>query len=371
MVEENPVADKKAAIKDDLKEYFKGIMQTEGVQLDAKGMKKEGADTTADYIYSKAGDVLGNIMGQTISSPNFFPIVLDPNLYDQGALYQITPLLTYLESRGRRFPADTTHFNYIKFGPQGFSDTWIGENDSATPSGFPDASTTLGTAQMCFHAVPFSLSDLLGAGQSVTSRAQLMDKIQETLREGLNSALINGSISSNANQFNGLSTIASANTTINSDMGGVAPTVSDVRKTEANLAILGKGYPTFLLTDNYTNNAILDDMTPTIVNMNQIQNLVAGVDVTGWQSARGRIPIIVDPFSPSAATPYNSSTNTGVTTRQIGMYNERTIFMQDLITPSWVEMGKTKPLATDGWVVQATVMYNTEPTKTAIMYDCP
>jgi hypothetical protein len=371
--------DAKDLIKQDLKEYFDKTIQTESVTLDAKGMKQEGADTTADYIYSRARDVMDKMLGQTVTSTDFFPIVLDPNIYDQGALFQMTPSLTYLENKGRRFPADSTKFNYIEFGPAGFTDSWIGETDSADNQSDPnitDRMTQLGVATMCFHVVPFSLSDIIGAGQSVGSRAQIMQLVQETLREGLNNALLNGNHTSHANQYDGLITLANASNGQGGTVGwtqgmaGNAPTLDDVRQLEADLALQRKGYGTFMVMDNYTHNYLMSDMTSTVVNMQtgQITNyddIVAGIDVTGWQSARGKIPIIVDPFSPSTAYSAGSPSTTG---RHLGLYNERNIFMHDLITPSWVEKGKTKPLATDGWVIEANVMYNTIPSKTADMF---
>jgi hypothetical protein len=280
------------------------------------------------------------------------------------ALYQLSPLLTYLESRGRRFPATTTAFDYIQFGnPHGFADQWLAtETTAADAASGDDAHTTVASASMCFQVVPYSLSDLIGMGQSATSRAQLMDFILETMREGHNNKLINGD-EDVSGEFDGLFTLSYESGT-KTNMAGAEITLDDIRAIESDLAVSKKGFGTFCLTDNYTMDSVLSDMTPTLINMNQVQNLVAGVDVTGWQSKRGRIPIIVDPYSPSTA--YNATAN--AKGRRFGIFNERSIFIHDLITPSWVEKGRSKPLATDGWIVQATVMYNTIPEKTADLY---
>jgi len=173
-------------------------------------MKKEGATEPDDYIRSLQQDLLGGLLKQTISSTNFMPLKLDPNVYDQGTLFMTSPLLTFLEGRNRRAPADTTKINFIQL-TEGFTDEWIAETDPTQGDG--TAQTQLGLATMCVQALPISLSDLLGSGQSAQSRAQLMQYAQEALREGFDNVLINGSkgtTQSPTNKFDGLMTIAQA-----------------------------------------------------------------------------------------------------------------------------------------------------------------
>ena len=158
-----------AAAKSEIQAQFRAMMekklgkslnqsvQTQTVPLTLKGMKKEGATEPDDYIRSLQQDLLGGILQQTISSTNFMPLKLDPNVYDQSTLFMTSPALTFLEGRNRRAPADTTKINFIEL-TEGFQAEWIAETDATEGDG--TAQTQLGLATMCVQALPISLSDL-------------------------------------------------------------------------------------------------------------------------------------------------------------------------------------------------------------------
>ena len=346
--------------KDDLMETLKESMETQTIDITSKEMKKEGADSGAEFVTAKLDDMLEqtNVL-TSAGSTGLFPIQLDPNVYDQAALFMRAPVLTYLESKGRRSPADTTTFNYIEM-TTGFTAEWFTEMDTA--AGTDTAATQLGTASICFEAVPFNLSDLLGSGQTAATRAQLLGLIQETLREGYENELLNGSSSST--DFDGLFTIARAHGVANdASHGGVS--LDAMRELHADLRQRKKGMASFIVTDEYSHVDIQKEMAATVRNINTVDNIIAGVNPTAFQASAAEIPIIVSPYAPITL----GGAGTVPTARSLGMFNEQNINIADLITPSFVEAGKTRPLATNGWVVQATTMYNTVPTKTAVLYD--
>jgi hypothetical protein len=150
-------------INQDIKAQFLGMIEkklgkplnqavhTETVPLTLKGMKKEGATEPDDYIRSLQQDLLGGILKQTISSTNFMPLKLDPNVYDQSTLFMTSPALTFLEGRNRRAPADTTKISFIEL-TEGFQAEWIAETDGTEGDG--TAQTELGIATMCVQALP-------------------------------------------------------------------------------------------------------------------------------------------------------------------------------------------------------------------------
>ncbi len=364
-------------VQQDIKAQFMGMiekklgkplnqaMHTETVPLTTKGMKKEGATEPDDYIRSLQQDLLGRILQQTISSTNFMPMKLDPNVYDQSTLFMTSPALTFLEGRNRRAPSDTTKINFIEL-TQGFQDEWIAETDGTQGDG--TAQTQLGLATMCVQALPISLSDLLGSGQSAQSRAQLMQYAQEALREGFDNVLINGTTTTGSpavatNKFSGLMTIAQAQG-YSEDAQGNALLLKNVRNLEAQLTQQRKGWADFILTNVDVHNQLVEDMTATVKNVNTV-NITANTPVNAFQSSRGPLPIITDPYVPFTLP--GAQTNSGV----FGMFNSNRIFISDFVHNSWVEKGKTKPVATDGWLVQVSVMYNAEPLKTAIRYNLP
>jgi hypothetical protein len=325
------------------------------------------SDAQAEFIKTQLNDMMLRQDVNLPSSANFFPIQLDPNVYNEKILFMRTPLLTYLESLGVRKPVSTTKFNYIEL-TEGFQEEWIGETDATEGTG-TNAATNLGTAQICFEAVPFNLSDLLGAGQTVTTRAQLMNMILQTLREGYEKVLLNGSGGSGSpstNQFDGLYTIA-GNSGYSTSNGGDAMTLNAMRILHANLRQRQKGMATFILTDEFTHTNIQDEMAATIRNINTTNEIVAGVNPTAYQASAAEIPIIVSPFSPmTVPSPDDGSIPTN---RNLGMFNEQFVNVQDLITSSWVEAGKTRPLATNGWIMQASVMFYTVPPQSAVITD--
>lgn len=338
-------------------------------EITEKNLKREGIngetlqDSQAEFIQNALGDMFLRQDMNLPASSNFFPIQLDPNVYDQKSLFLRTPVLTYLEGRGRKFPANTTKFNYIEL-TEGFQEEWIGETDGTESTG--SGATDLGTAQICFEAVPFNLSDLLGAGQTVASRAQIMGFIQETLREGYEKVLLNGTAGTTqnpTNQFPGLFTIADANG-VSKDKSGNAVTLNDMRYLNADLRQRQKGLATFVVTDDYSHVSIQEEMSATIRNVNTVDNIIAGVNPTAFQAGADKIPILPSPFSPMTLGEDVTEIPTG---RSLGMFNEQFINIHDLITPSWVEAGKTKPLSTNGWVVTASVMFYNVPPKTAML----
>jgi len=362
-------------VQQDIKAQFLGMIekklgkplnqavQTQTVPLTVKGMEQEGATDPDDYIRSIQQDLLGGILKQTISSTNFMPMKLDPNVYDQSTLFMTSPALTFLEGRNRRAPADTTKINFIEL-IEGFSAEWINETEGTLGDG--TAQTQLGLATMCVQALPISLSDLLGSGQSAQSRAQLMQYAQEALREDFDNTIINGTTGtqgSPTNKFSGLMTIAQAQG-YSEDASGNPLLLKNVRNLEAQLTQQRKGWADFCLTNVDVHNQLVEDMTATVKNVNTV-NITANTPVTAFQSSRGPLPIITDPYVPYTVP--GANTNSGV----FGMFNSNRIFISDFVHNSWVEKGKTKPVATDGWLVQVSVMYNAEPLKTAIRYDLP
>jgi hypothetical protein len=362
-------------VQQDIKAQFLGMIekklgkplnqavQTQTVPLTVEGMEQEGATDPDDYIRSIQQDLLDGILKQTISSTNFMPMKLDPNVYDQSTLFMTSPALTFLEGRNRRAPADTTKINFIEL-IEGFSAEWINETEGTLGDG--TAQTQLGLATMCVQALPISLSDLLGSGQSAQSRAQLMQYAQEALREDFDNTIINGTTGtqgSPTNKFSGLMTIAQAQG-YSEDASGNPLLLKNVRNLEAQLTQQRKGWADFILTNVDVHNQLVEDMTATVKNVNTV-NITANTPVTAFQSSRGPLPIITDPYVPYTVP--GANTNSGV----FGMFNSNRIFISDFVHNSWVEKGKTKPVATDGWLVQVSVMYNAEPLKTAIRYDLP
>ena len=347
--------------KDDLMETLKNSMETQSVDITAQNMKKEGTDDHAEFVSDKLDDMLTQATNLTTGgSTGLFPIQLDPNVYDQAALFMRAPVLTYLESKGRRQPASTTTFNFIEL-TTGFAAEWFDEMDATAGSTL--GATQLGTASICFEAVPFNLSDLLGSGQTATTRAQLLGYIEETLREGYEEALLTGTDGED-DVFDGLFTIARASG-FAKDNSGAAVSLDDMRALHANLRQLNKGMASFIVTDEYSHVDIQKEMAATVRNINTVDNIIAGIKPTAFQASAAEIPIIVSPYSPMTT----GGAGTIPTARSLGMFNEQYINIADLITPSFVEMGKTKPLATNGVVVQASTMYNTVPAKTAVLYD--
>lgn len=319
-----------------------------------QGMKKEGTGQVDDYLGNVMQDALGGMIQQTITSDAFQPVILDPNIYDTGQLYGMSPLLTYLELKGRRSNADSTKEAYNQL-TTGFSPQWIGETEDTSPA---DAAVTPQNAVMYIEALPLSFSKLLqfGPAGAGATKAQLLEFAQGAMREGLDQALVNGDNSANTKKPNGLFKMAEAG--YRSNATGSSLKVSDIDGLSANLFEQKKGYATFTLSSETVVNQVKADMVSTLNTITPPYDVTAGVRLASYAGSRGDIPMIVDPFTPNTAG-----------ARQFGMFNERQIFLRDILNNVWVEKGVTKPLAEEGWLIQASMFYHVSPGQTAVKYN--
>ena len=344
-------------LKEQMKIHIKESMKSVAIPINEKAIKKEGTGNIDEYLKGMQEDFLGGmgVLNQTLASTVFQPVLLDPNVYDQGTLYGLSPFLSYLEAKGRRAPAGSTKQDYIQM-TSGISEEWIAE--TAATQGTSDYGMQNAHAFAYVEAIPLSFSDLMQYGQGASSKAQMMGFAQEALREGLNKALLTGDNSGSSNtQMDGLFTIAAAHG-IRSDKSNNSVQVADLDKASADLSEQRKGYATAVVTTETVLNQIKADMTNILkVNM-PTYDVQAGLRIPAYTGPRGDVPIIVDPYTPNTAG-----------SRRVGMFNERHIFIKDLINNAWVEKGKTKPVATDGWMVQCTMMYHVSPTQIADIYD--
>lgn len=329
-------------------EDLKGLVQSQSVNINQKSLAKEGTDNVDDYIRNIAKDYLS----QTMASANYFPTRLDPNIYDIGTLYNQTPLLTHLEAKGRRKPSDTLECKFIKL-TQGFAGEWIGETDDTAGDG--SAVTSTDTATMKILALPISMSDLIGKGASSSAKSQLLQYAQGALREEFNQTLVSGS-SSGTDEFDGLNTVIVASGT-RANKSTAAVTVKDLNAGETVMRQVKKTAPTTILTSNYVVDQLKEDMMATQRYVDKTET-VAGVTVPAYASNTGDIPIIADPNMPVTASQ-----------RQLSMFNDQHVFIEDFMTPSYVAKGRAKPVASDAWLVQVAVMYDVAPALSYNLYN--
>lgn len=342
-------------IQQDIMEALKGNIEIKTQPINEKAFKKEGTDDLDDFVQSIAGDMALGTSGQlqqAMASGNYFPTVLDPTIYDNGVLYRKTPCLTYLETKNRRRPADSTEHKFIKM-TAGFTEEWITETGNTLGTG--EATTGTATASMKYVALPVSMSDIIGKGASAPARAQLMEYAQVALREGFNKVVVAGDSAGGSNQFDGLDEIAEdSGTRVN--LAGAELTLSDLFSAEATMNLTAKASPSFLLTNAEVMNQIKEDMVPTL--RNERVDVTAGVRVPAYASNAMDIPIISDPNVPHTATQ-----------RRLDFIDELYAFIADFMTPFFVPAGRTKPFASDGWYAQVAVQYHTAPAKNVQIYN--
>ena len=344
--------------KNDIKEILKQNIVTEGKSFSQKDIDRKGEDSVEEYVRNIAMDVLNQATGDTDQSGNYFPVRLDPNIYDTGVLFESSPVLTYLESKGRRSPQDTMEVKYIQL-KSGFTSTWIDEtqDEGATND---TANTGTATADMKIHLMPITMSDLIGKGASGTARAQLMNFAQEGFREDLNAQIVSGTAGSYS--FNGLDTLATANTSVASghariDMSGAVMDLDTLNKMDTVFSDELRSRPTFVMTSAVVEDQIEKDMS-SIARADNEMPITAGIEVPYFRSDAGKIPIITDPNVPKTATQ-----------RHLDMFNERQIFIQDFMTPSFITKGRDKPFASTGWLAEILVQYHVSPTQMVQAYD--
>lgn len=340
-------------IQDDFIKQIIGEIDIQEQSITPKAMKKEGTNDVDDFMQAKASDMMIDKFQQTLAADNFFPQRLDPKIYDNGTLFQSTPCLTYLEAKNRVFASDTLEIKHLKM-TTGFADEWIDPANNTAGTGTPVVGTA--TASMKFAAVPVSLSRIIGMGQSASSRQQLMNYAQMALRQGLNATIVAGDKDGGSNKFDGLDTIAvdSGNRT---NLSGAEMTVARMDNLRAIYSTTLKSFPTFVLTNDFTTNQIAKDMAATVRNVN-LADVAAGINPIAYTTPTGPIPIISDPNVPST-----------VTQRHLNMLNEQFIFVENFMTPSWVQKGNAKPFAEDGWMVLVSTLYNTAPGLTVQAYN--
>jgi hypothetical protein len=332
---------------------LKDQIQVTDIPLTEKTFKKEGVDNLDEYVRQIAAEKLESILEQQMASTNFFPTRLDPKIYDQGTLYGWSPALTYLENKGRRKATGDTKVQYIKW-TAGFTPEWIQETDSTSGGGTGTSSTA--TASMKFIAMPISLSDLIGQGASAGMKAQIMQFAMQGLREDFNAKIVAGDKDTNY-QFDGLDTIAlDSGTRTNLSTANV--TVEDLNTAETTFRDTVKGgSPTVIFTSNAVVDQLKKDMMATVNTVNTTE-AIAGVTVPAYASNTGNVPIIADPNVPKTGNQ-----------RRLDMFNEQHIMIEDFMTPTYVMKGKAKPFATDGWLVQVSVLYDVAPALNVQLYN--
>ena len=269
-------------------------------------MKREGTESVDDYFTNLAGGLInaaGVDLKQTLTSTVFQPVLLDPNVYNQGTLYNISPLVTYLEQKGRRQPAGSTKEEFIQMTAP-FIPEWIGETSQTSGDGTPGV--TNGNAVVYVEALPMSFSDLLAFGQGATSKAQLMQFAQEALREGFNQAIISGANATNNNQMDGLFTImancTSPKASYRINNSGQPVTVAQMDNLDAGLTDINKGYATFALTTRTVLNQLKQDMQKILHLSLPPYQITAGQNISAYTGPNGDIPIIADSQVPNVAT---------------------------------------------------------------------
>jgi hypothetical protein len=320
-----------------------GKVEVHGQDINEKTLSREGTDDVDDFIQSVADDLGSKTFGETLAPDNFFPTRLDPQIYDNGTLFRRTPLLTYLEAKGRTFPSDTLDIKYLKQ-TAGFAGEWIDPANDTAGTGTPTIGTA--TASMCYVALPVSLSRIIGLGQSRASRPQIMNLAQIALREEINQTLVSGS-SSGTEEFDGLNTIAVASGN-RTNLSGAAMTVEKLDDLCAIQCNTLKSDCSFVLTNDFVMNQIRSDMYPGLRNIPV--EVTAGINPISYSTPRGPVPFISDQNIPTTASQ-----------RTINLLDEENIFIENFIDMAWVQKGITKPFAEDGWLTQVLVMYNTYP----------
>jgi len=325
-------------------------VQFSSVPITEKAISSEGASNLEEYVRGVVGDYLQE---QTQSS-NFFPIRLDPNIYDPAYLYYQTPYLSFLEAKGRRQRTDTTKLQYIHL-TEGFTAEFIEETGNTTDDGV--ASTQLKSATINVMAMKISLSDLIGKGASASARAQLLDFAQLGFRESLENALINGN--GQNNKPVGLrKTVVDSGLKIDLNSAPITPEV--IMDAETSLFESRKARATFMLTSPSVVNILIDKLPETyqyvINSTGRGYEVVPGTTVPMFNTSNGPIPVIQSPYM------LQNGTNSDLI-----MADHTSIFIHDFIPPSYVEAGRVKPLASDGWLVNVFMTYNVLPTKTAII----
>jgi hypothetical protein len=337
--------------KEEIKQYLLENVEIKTKTLNESGMSREGAVNVDDYMNSVREDLQGEMITQQISAGDFMPYILDPSIYDNGVLYGMTPALTYLESKGRRKPAESTKLDYNII-TSGFAGEWIEE--TADTAGTGASSSTLTHATMKYLALPFSASDILGKGASAQSRRELENFALMSLREEFDQTVVAGD-ASGTQEFDGLFEIAkdSGNRT---NMSNTEITEDDVEGLEVIMNDTLKTYPTFILTSASVLRQLKKDLAAQSRVMDKT-NAVLGLSLPAYASNRGEIPIVVDPYVPKTAT-----------TRHLGMFNENFINIADLLTPSFIPEGRALPFASSGWFAQVAVQYHTYPAGVAELY---
>lgn len=324
-------------------EDLRKSIETQKVGITEKNMKKEGATSVEEFIREVAGDFLK----QEMASTNYFPVRLDPTIYNVSVLYGMSPVLTYLESRGRKSATGDTKVEYIRY-TSGFAGEWIGETDNTSGTG--EAVTGTATANMYFLAMPIAMSDLIGQGASSRARAQLMNFAQQGLREELNAKVVAGSGTSNT--FKGIDKLME-DSGLRVDKSGEKVTLADIRALETQLLETRKVRPSFITAANSVVDQLVDEMqglaSYTAGGMQGL-DIVAGINVPKYNSNTGPIPIIQDPNVPKTANQ-----------KRLDMLNEQHLFLEEFMSPAYIQEGRSKPFAGSGWLGQIIVMYDVAP----------
>lgn len=320
------------------------------IPLTEKALSREGTDDLAEFVKG----VVEDYVKEQTQSANFFPIRLDPKIYDPSYLYYQTPYLSFLEAKGRRQTIDTTKLQYLHL-TEGFSAEFITETGNTTDDGV--ATTQLKSASINIMAMKISLSDLIGKGASATARAQLMDFAQLGFRESLEDALINGTGSSNKPV--GIRK-AATDEGLGVDLNGEDITPEVIMDAETDLFEKRKARASFILTSPGIINMLIDNLGEAyqyVINpTGRGYEVVPGATAPMFNTNNGPIPMIQTPFM------LQSGVN-----RDLIMADHTTINLYDFIPTSYVEAGRVKPLATDGWLVNVFMTFNVLPYKTAII----
>jgi hypothetical protein len=362
-----PNKEERAKIQADVKEYFAEHMQVRSEKvspeiLEQKGFNGNAQQFAIDEFVAQTGADLseqfghsnyfgGNYLQQAHSSDNYFPIDFDPKIYDQGVLYGYTPYMTFMETQGRRVPTGYKSIQYIKL-TAGFAGEF--HTETGTTSGSGEPTTSQATSSVKFMSVPISLSDLIGMGESRTSRMQILNFAMQAFRETLNNALVIGDATSTSS-LDGILEIAKDNG-YRPNQSSTEMTIKKMDTYDAYMTDTLKGQTRAILTNKSVMNQVKDDLASRNRVLDQY-NLTAGINIKAYNSDGIDVPIITDP----------NVTNTTNNERML-FFDPMNVSIEDFLSMTMITKGKSVPLATDYWLTGVTGQYCSVPTKMIDIY---
>ncbi len=221
------------------------------------GTKAAGDDrlTVTEFLREKTTfdvDKLKKSRSQAIESTKMVPLKLDPAKLGKDGSNSLIPLITYLDSKGRRF----------------------------------DKKKSIESRNVTCQAVPLGINKVESEDITVTRMEFALGSVMESLED----VILNGK-----DGFKGLYNMA-MNKGYSLHLLGEKISVEDIKNTYRELVTLQKGYGTFIVTDSITADELETEDRMEIMPGITVKSVVIPA---GDMGNKIELPVIVSPHSPS------------------------------------------------------------------------